>query len=127
MKKFNLEKKEQLIKLAKDRGQRNSAANRRIVNLVLPNKRNGIFCPFYREKLTELKRNPKEDVPKNILRLQIPQNFSMLENCEETMEVFEKLVFSTNNNKVKKIIFNQENCQNIDLGAETVAAVLLKI
>lgn len=125
LKKFNFEKKEQLVKLAKTRGFRNSASSRRVCVFVPTNKKNGAFCSFYREKLTELKRNPKED-KKNILRLEIPQNFSMIENCEKTMDVFEKLVFSTNNNKVKKIFFNQENCRNIDLCAETVAAVLLK-
>lgn len=125
LKKIDIEKKEQLIKLAKERGIRNSASKRRISNFVAPNKKS-VFCSFYKEKLTELKRFPNDAVLRNCVRLEIPRNFSMIENCEKTMEVFEKLVFSTDNNKVKKVIFDQEFCQNIDLCAESVAAVLLK-
>jgi len=46
LKKFNFEKKEQLVKLAKIRGFRNSASSRRVCVFVPTNKKMVLFALF---------------------------------------------------------------------------------
>jgi len=106
------------------------------LNQFLKKKRNIVagngFCSnrkpnihFYKDKIEQLSQK-KKSKPTNSMDCKVPSNFSFLENCEETCDFFERIALHSDNNKVKKIFFDQGNCKNIDLCAESVAAVLLK-
>lgn len=125
LKKIDLKKKALLVKLSIARGFCN-AKKRRRKKLCNYNEHSlkSKHCSFYFDQIQTFCNKSKRNC--NSVDLHVPENFSIIENCDNTLEIFDKLVCSVDNNKVKNIRLDQSRCQNIDLCAETVAAVLLK-
>lgn len=127
MKKFDFQHKAVIIKIAQKRGLHNchrrflKRKNRRGIN-IRSNLQQCSFCQFYFSKISQ-NHNLNS---KNRAYCKAPSIFSFIDNCEGTCAFFENFLCSSFNNKAKQVVFDQLNCQNIDLCAETVASVLFK-
>lgn len=126
MKKLDSEKKNISISIAKKRFRRRIKSLKLNRQVYKQDYKNPLFSlsHYYYTKLRQLDEKKQKEQSKK-LKLKVPSNFSMIENCDNTLELIEQLVLGASK-KTKEIYLDQFQCSNIDLCAETVVSVLFK-